>query len=457
MAQRGPVAAAERYRWYVAALGLFMLNGLGYAALASRLPELRDAYGLTDAQLGFARTGFVVGLTATMFVAPQLVRRARARRAAPIAAGIYLLGIGLAGAGLGLWSMVGWLLVAGAANALLDIGQNVIAVRLEKFRMETGPDTRANSLLSPLEGFQAVGGVLGAAFGAATAGRVGLTVSFTVLAGVGALGAVLVFALLRRFDPSAPAGTRGSSPERDRGTVTAGDRGATPASGTPPGQVADPTPGNTHATAAPDRPDRSLSARLRAAYPPQLRRLTAMSFAALLLEGALMNWLTVVVVNAGGSLTAASTALTVFIGALCAGRLAYGPLSGRLDRVRFARYCGVLLVAGIAGIVQPFWHGPAAITLLCAAAAGLGLSNLHPFCTATVGHTAAAGSEETALGKLNRVAYTGIALEGVLIAALTAVLGLDAALGLLGLLALLFVFQAHQFATGTDAVAVRVR
>ncbi|MGW0179254.1 MFS transporter [Nocardia sp. NPDC003345] len=420
-------APAERYRWYLATLGLFLLNGLGYAALASRLPELRDTYGLTDAQLGFARTGFVVGLTATMFVAPQLVRRARARRAAPVAAGIYLLGIGLAGAGLGLWSMVGWLVVAGAANALLDIGQNVIAVRLEKSRMETGPHARANSLLSPLEGFQAVGGVLGAAFGATTAGRAGLTVSFAVLAAVGAVGAVVVFLLLRRFDPPSPeSGGPGAGTVRHRARAAAGRRP-------------------------------SLAARIRAAYPPRLRRLTAMSFTALLLEGALMNWLTVVVVNAGGSLTAAGTALTVFIGALCLGRLAYGPLSPRVDRVRFARSCGLLLVAGIAGIVQPFWQGDIAFTLVCAAAAGLGLSNLHPFCTATVGHTAAAGTEEEALGKLNRVAYTGIALEGVLIAALTAAIGLDAALGLLGLLALLFVFQARQFATGPDTVAVRAR
>ncbi|WP_280402445.1 MFS transporter [Nocardia carnea] len=401
------------YRWYTAASGLFLLNGLGYAALASRLPELQSAYGLSDAQLGFARTGFVVGLTATMFVAPGLVRRAAARRAAPIAAGIYLLGIGVAGAGTGLWSMVG--LIAGAANALLDIGQNVIAVQLEKVRMDAAPHTRPNGLLSPMEGFQAIGGVLGAAFGTATAGRVELAPAFAVVASVGAIATVIVFVLLRTFDPGAgPAG------------ITAATK--TASSGSP------------------------LS-RLRAAYPPRLRRLTVLSFSALLLEGTLMNWIAVVVVGSGGSLTAASLSLTVFAGAICVGRLGYGPVSRWADRVVAVRISGVLVLTGIATLVLFPGATSTALTLLAAATAGLGLANLHPFCTATVGHAAPAGTEEIALGRLNRIAYAGIALEGVLVAALTSSVGLDAAIGILGLLALLFVFGARQFATEPDRVA----
>lgn len=403
------------YRWYTAASGLFLLNGLGYAALASRLPELQSAYGLTDAELGFARTGFVVGLTATMFVAPGLVRWAAARRAAPIAAGIYLLGIGVAGAGTGLWSMVGWLLIAGAANALLDIGQNVIAVQLEKVRMDAAPHTRPNGLLSPMEGFQAVGGVLGAAFGTATAGRVELAHAFAVVASVGATATVIVFVLLRTFDP-----------------------GTGPVGATTPTKTA---------------PSGGALSRLRTAYPPRLRRLTLLSFSALLLEGTLMNWIAVVVVHSGGSLTTASLSLTVFAGAICAGRLGYGPVSRWADRVAAVRISGVLALAGITALVAAPTAGSTALTMVAAATAGLGLANLHPFCTATVGHAAPAGTEEIALGRLNRIAYTGIALEGVLVAALTSSVGLEAAIGILGLLALLFVFGARQFSTDSARVA----
>ena len=157
-----------------AASALFLLNGLGYAALASRLPELQRTLGLTEPQLGVARAGFVFGISATMLIAPRIVRRYRARRVAPVAAGLYLVSIGFAGAGFGTISFASLLCAAGALSALIDIGQNVIAVRLEKVRMQRDPHARPNSLLSPTEGLQAVGVTAGSGFGLLTAGRVPL-------------------------------------------------------------------------------------------------------------------------------------------------------------------------------------------------------------------------------------------------------------------------------------------
>ncbi|MFE5480284.1 MFS transporter [Nocardia sp. NPDC056541] len=399
----------------LAASGLFLLNGLGYAALASRLPELQERYGLSDSQMGFARVGFVVGLTATMFVAPQVVRRIGAARVAPIAAGLYLAGIGLAGTGIGLWATIGWLLVAGTFNALLDIGQNVLAVRLEKVRMAAVSDTRENSLLSPMEGLQAVGGTLGAGFGLVTAGRIPLLQSFVTLAAVGFLGAATVFVILRRFPTSTAPADEGSTGQRYE-----------------PVQRKEQT--------AP------LLARIRAAYPSDLRWLTAMSFSALLLEGMLTNWLAILAVHSGASLTSATLALTVFIGSICVGRMAFGPLSRYLDRVWSARISGLLVIVGVAGIVTHSQSGAAALAA-ASVAAGLGLANLHPFCTGSVGHGVAPGDEEHALGKLNRVAYIGIALEGMLIGALAAVVGLAVAMAAIGLLAILFVVKAPLFTT----------
>lgn len=402
-----------------AALGLFLLNGLGYAALASRLPELQAQYQLSDAQMGFARIGFVVGLTATMFVAPQIVRRVGAARAAPIAAGLYLSGIGLAGMGIGLWATIGWLLVAGTFNALLDIGQNVLAVRLEKVRMAATTDARANSLLSPLEGFQAVGGTLGAGFGLVTAGRIPLLQSFATLTAISLVGATTVFMILRRFHV---------------GTASADVR--------PPLQrhPLDTSPRVRSAT--------RLRERIREAYPSPLRWMTAMSFSALLLEGMLTNWLAILAVRSGASLTSASFALTLFMGCVCAGRLAFGPLSRHLDRVWSVRISGLLVIAGIAGIVTHSATGAATLAV-AASATGLGLANLHPFCTGSVGHGVTAGDEEQALGKLNRIAYTGIALEGVLVGALAAAVGLAPAMAVIGLLAILFVVKAPLFTTHT--------
>ncbi|MFE1591088.1 MFS transporter [Nocardia sp. NPDC058705] len=408
------VSAAWRQPVVWAAMGLFLLNGLGYAALASRLPELQERYGLSDAQVGFARIGFVVGLTATMFVAPQIVARFGAARAAPVAAGLYLAGIGLSGMGFGLWATIGWLLVAGTFNALLDIGQNVLAARLEKVRMSAVTDARANSLLSPLEGFQAVGGTLGAGFGLVTAGRIPLLQSFITLTAVGIVGTTAVFVILRRFH-----------------TATA------------PTEV-----GRTPPHVAPTRvsPRVRPLERIRVAYPPSLRWLTAMSFSALLLEGMLTNWLAILAVHSGASLTAATLALTLFIGSICLGRLAFGPLSRHLDRVWSVRISGLLVIVGITGIVTHSTTGSAALAV-AAVVSGIGLANLHPFCTGSVGHGVDSGGEEQALGKLNRVAYTGIALEGVLIGALAAVFGLAVAMAVIGVLAILFVVKAPLFTT----------
>lgn len=75
-------------------------------------------------------------------------------------------------------------------------------------------------------------------------------------------------------------------------------------------------------------------------------------------------------------------------------------------------------------------------------AAGLGLANVHPFCTGAVGHGANADSEEDALGRMNRIAYGGIALESLLISGLTAAFGLSTAIALVGLLGLLFIVKA---------------
>ena len=389
-----------------AAAALLLLNGLGYAALASRLPELQRTLGLSEPQLGVARAGFVVGISATMLVAPRVVRRYRARRVAPVAAGLYLVSIGLAGAGFGTLSFAALLCAAGALSALIDIGQNVIAVRLEKARMQRNPRARPNSLLSPMEGLQAVGVTAGSGFGLLTAGRVPLLPSFAALALVGVLAAALTAAVLRGLQPM--------------------DTAAVP-------------PEHGVRTRRP-RTMRAVRERLQVAYPPRLRWVTAMSFAALLLEGVFTNWIAILVTDAGASLATGSLCLTVFAAALFLGRLSYSVAAQHLDRVTVARAMGVLLVLGTAVLVVLPAHAPVAVA--GSGAAGLGLANLHPFCTGAVGHGAHADSEEDALGRMNRVSYAGIALESLLISGLTAAFGLSTAIALVGLLGVLFIVKA---------------
>ncbi|GAA3746553.1 hypothetical protein GCM10022402_27570 [Salinactinospora qingdaonensis] len=141
--------------WSVVAL--FFLNGSGHAALASRLPELQPVLGLSGPRLE-AGTQRVRGGRHCHHAGGTTDRRALPRPTGGShrrgALGVQRLSGGRRGRGA---SFVGWLIAAGALNALVDLGQNVLVVRLERSGMCMLARTRPNSLLSPLEGLPAVG------------------------------------------------------------------------------------------------------------------------------------------------------------------------------------------------------------------------------------------------------------------------------------------------------------
>jgi MFS family permease len=126
-----PDTEAQRGRWAVTAV--FFLNGLTLASYIVRLPSLKVAQHLTDAQLGLVSTVFgAAALVAMQFVGALVARYGSGRliRLGLVALPLVLAGIGLARGFLGL-ALAAALL--GVVHGTLDVSMNAHAVAVERW------------------------------------------------------------------------------------------------------------------------------------------------------------------------------------------------------------------------------------------------------------------------------------------------------------------------------------
>lgn len=141
---------------------LFMTNGLIWANLAPRYPEIRRTIGLSYGEFGIALTfsGFgalVVGLTAA-----AIIRRYSSRMVGVttmIAMGIAAFLVGLAPNGI-VFAAV--LFAVGAIDSIVDVAQNAHGLRVQR---EYG-----RSILNAFHGMWSVGAAVGGLMGGAAAG-----------------------------------------------------------------------------------------------------------------------------------------------------------------------------------------------------------------------------------------------------------------------------------------------
>jgi MFS family permease len=125
-----PDTEARRGRWAVTAV--FLLNGLTLASYIVRLPSIKVAQHLSDAQLGMVSTVFgAAAIIAMQFVGALVARYGSARviRIGLVALPLVLVGIGLARGFLGL-AVAGVLL--GVVHGTLDVSMNGHAVAVER-------------------------------------------------------------------------------------------------------------------------------------------------------------------------------------------------------------------------------------------------------------------------------------------------------------------------------------
>lgn len=174
----------------IATAAFSLVNGAVFANLLPRLPEVKDAFELSNTQFGFVVIALPVGsLLAGMAPAP-LLRRCGSARVAGVGSALLALMIVLAGVGVGLqtgdfttvatqtpgnvgsaptaaagWvgallaAYLGCLLIAGTLDAVVDTAQNAQAIKIQK--------AMRRSILNSMHALWSLGAMVGGAMGSA--------------------------------------------------------------------------------------------------------------------------------------------------------------------------------------------------------------------------------------------------------------------------------------------------
>nr|WP_297429332.1 MFS transporter [uncultured Actinotalea sp.] len=343
--QRQSPAIAAR----AAVAALFFVNAVLYANLVPRLPEVKDALGLSNAELGAAIAAMPVGALVSGLFAPLLIQRLGSARVASfglVATAVVLVGVPYAGA----WAaFAALLLLLGALDAVVDVAQNAHGFRVQR--------AYGRSIVHAFHGVWSIGAVAGGLLGSAAV-AVGLPLS-THLALVAAVFGVLAVVGYRFLLPGP------EDAERDAPGVP-GDDDAAPA------------------TAAPGAPDRSAPSAASTAPRRTWTRRTVLVMAALgllaaagaFVEDAGSTWGALYLRGEVGA--AAATAGLAFVAlqvAMTVGRLLGDRLVDRFGQRRVTVVGGAAIAVGMGGALAV---PSLATTLVGFGLAGLGVATLVP-------------------------------------------------------------------------------
>jgi predicted MFS family arabinose efflux permease len=149
---------ARNRRARLAVAALFLTNGALFANLLPRYPEIKTDLAMSNAVYGAAVASFSAGALLAGLTAATLIRRFTSARIA-IATTIVLASL-IVVAGVAPTPVVfaAALFVAGAADSVTDVAQNVNALRLQR--------NYGRSIINSLHAIWAVGAVLGGLMGA---------------------------------------------------------------------------------------------------------------------------------------------------------------------------------------------------------------------------------------------------------------------------------------------------
>src|SRR5690606_34557767 len=139
------------------AVSLFYFGqGLAFASWASRIPVIKSALQLTEAELGTVLLALPIGQLMTMPISGKLVSKYGSHRIMPIAAIIYLMVLCSIAYASNAWQLGGTLLLFGITGNICNISvntQGVLAERLYK-----------KSIMSSFHGSWSIAGFTGAIF-----------------------------------------------------------------------------------------------------------------------------------------------------------------------------------------------------------------------------------------------------------------------------------------------------
>jgi MFS family permease len=300
----------------VAITVVFVLNGMLFASIFSRLPAIKERAGLGPGALGAALLCSMLGLLLSQLATGPLVARLGSRPLVLAGALGYALGLVPVALSGSFAALAGAFLFVGLVNGVLDVSMNVHGITVERLLRRP--------ILSSLHAFFSFGALAGAGLGGVIAGAgVGVVPHLACAAAVGVAVALAASRfLLARAADAAPAGPRFA------------------------------------------RPDRALLV------------VGAFAFCVLLSEGAMNDWTAVYLDDELGSGEGlAATGLAAFSLMMGVGRLAGDRLTERLGPVRLARAGAALATLGMALALATV--APAG-AIAGFAAVGLGLAALFP-------------------------------------------------------------------------------
>ena len=141
---------------------VFLANGLGFANLVPRFPEIVAHLGLSKAAFGQAVAAASVGALVAGLAASWLIARLTSAKVASL--GMLVVALALLGAGLARsWiALAACLLVVGGTDAIVDVAQNAHGLRVQR--------RWGASIVTSFHASWSLGAVLGAAMGQAMAG-----------------------------------------------------------------------------------------------------------------------------------------------------------------------------------------------------------------------------------------------------------------------------------------------
>ncbi|WP_167148843.1 MFS transporter [Actinomyces sp. ZJ308] len=156
--QRAPELIRARAGVYL----VFLANGLGFANLVPRFPQIVTQLGLSKAAFGQAVAAASVGALVAGLAASWLISRLTSAKVASL--GMLVVALALLGAGLARsWIVLaGCLLVVGGTDAIVDVAQNAHGLRVQR--------RWGASIVTSFHAAWSLGAVLGAAMGQAMAG-----------------------------------------------------------------------------------------------------------------------------------------------------------------------------------------------------------------------------------------------------------------------------------------------
>ena len=198
-----PQSPKASYRLVISVF--FFVMGFTFATWAGRIPDIKTALQLNDAQLGSALFAAPLGQLPSMFLAGFLVNRFGSRRVLAVSLVCYTGALVFLGLAASLQQLFAGLFLFGFFGNLYNNSVNTQAVGVEKLY--------ARSIMTGLHGLWSLGGVAGAVLGGVLAAfAVSPCINFII---VFSLAVILMIFLIRRALPPALAGGHAEPRQKD--------------------------------------------------------------------------------------------------------------------------------------------------------------------------------------------------------------------------------------------------